>query len=180
MPSETLRRLYDSIRDVPDFPEPGIIFKDITPLLLRPDLLELAIASLAEPVRDLNIDRVLGIESRGFIFGAPLAMRLDAGLALARKAGKLPWKTRRVEYSLEYGTDAIEVHTDSIEPGNRVLVVDDLLATGGTANAAAQVVSDAGAELVGFSFLIELAFLKGREKLPDCPVFSLLTYPGEG
>ncbi len=179
MPSESLSRLYDSIRDVPDFPEPGIIFKDITPLLLDPDLLELAIDLLAEPVRGLNIDRVLGIESRGFIFGAPLAMKLGVGLVLARKAGKLPWKTRRVEYSLEYGTDVIEVHTDSIESGNRVLVADDLLATGGTAQAAGQLVTDAGAELVGFSFLIELAFLKGRERLPDSRVFSLLSYPRE-
>ena len=122
---------------------------------------------------------MVGIESRGFIFGAPLAMKLGAGLVLARKAGKLPWKTRRVEYSLEYGTDAIEVHTDAMESGSRVLVVDDLLATGGTAEAAAKVVSDAGAELVGFSFLIELAFLNGREKLPDSSVFSLLKYPRE-
>ena len=179
MLSNTLSRLYDSIRDVPDFPEPGIVFKDITPLLLSPDLLELAIESLAEPIRGLKINRVLGIESRGFLFGAPLAMKLGVGLVLARKPGKLPWKTRRVEYSLEYGTDAIEVHTDAIEPGHRVLVVDDLLATGGTAQAAAQVVSDAGAELVGFSFLIELAFLNGREKLPESRVFSLLTYPRE-
>jgi len=177
MPSDHLRRLYDSIRDVSDFPEPGVVFKDITPLLMNPELLELAIDSLADPVRNLKIDRVLGIESRGFIFGAPLAMRLGAGFVLARKAGKLPWKTRRVEYALEYGTDVIEVHTDSIEAGHRVLVVDDLLATGGTAQAAAQLVSDAGAELVGFSFLIELAFLNGREKLPDSTIFSLLTYP---
>ena len=177
MPSETLKRLYDAIRDVPDFPEPGIVFKDITPLLLNPELLELTVQSLADPFVDLNVDRVVGIESRGFIFGAPLAMRLGAGFVLARKAGKLPWTTRRVEYSLEYGTDAIEVHTDSIETGQRVLVVDDLLATGGTAQAAANVVDDAGAELVGFSFLIELAFLNGREKLPDSSVFSLLKYP---
>jgi adenine phosphoribosyltransferase len=177
MPSETLNRLYDSIRDVADFPEPGIVFKDITPLLLSPALLELAIESLADPVRDLEIDRIIGIESRGFIFGAPLAMELGVGLVLARKAGKLPRKTRRVEYALEYGTDVIEVHADAIESGHRVLVVDDLLATGGTARAAAQVVSDAGAELVGFSFLIELAFLNGRDKLPDSSVFSLLKYP---
>jgi adenine phosphoribosyltransferase len=177
MPSEALKRLYDSIRDVPDFPEPGIVFKDITPLLLDPELLELAIESMAERVREIEIDRVVGIESRGFIFGAPLAMKLGAGLVLARKAGKLPWKTRRVEYALEYGTDVIEVHTDSIGAGQRVLVVDDLLATGGTASAVARIVSDAGAELVGFSFLIELAFLNGRDKLLDSPVFSLLKYP---
>jgi len=179
MPNEHTKRLYDAIRDVPDFPSKGIVFKDITPLLLKPALLEMAVRLLAEPVRDLEIDRVLAIESRGFIFGAPLAMRLGAGLALARKAGKLPWKTRRVEYTLEYGTDVLEVHTDGIDAGQRVLVVDDLLATGGTARAAAQVVSDAGAELVGFSFVIELAFLKGRERLPAAPIFSLLTYSGE-
>jgi adenine phosphoribosyltransferase len=179
MANDELNRLYASIRDVPDFPEPGIVFKDITPLLLRPDLLKLAIRRMADPVRDLKIDRVLGIESRGFIFGAPLAMELGVGLVPARKPGKLPWKTRRVEYSLEYGTDSIEVHTDAIDGGQRVLVVDDLLATGGTAQAAARIVSDARAELVGFSFLIELAFLKGRERLGDSRVFSLLSYPRE-
>jgi len=177
MPSDAISRLYDSIRDVPDFPEQGVIFKDITPLLLNPELLGLAVECMAEPIRELGIERVLGIESRGFIFGAPLAMALGVGLALARKPGKLPWHTRRAEYTLEYGTDSIEVHTDSIEAGHRVLVVDDLIATGGTAQAAARIVSDAGAELVGFSFLVELAFLNGREKLPDSRVFSLLTYP---
>jgi adenine phosphoribosyltransferase len=177
MPSETINRLYDSIRDVPDFPEPGIIFKDITPLLLNSELLGLAVGCMAEPVRELGIERVVGIESRGFIFGAPLAMSLGAGLVLARKPGKLPWQTRRVEYSLEYGTDAIEMHTDSIESGQRVLVVDDLLATGGTAQAASHLVSNVGAELVGFCFLVELAFLNGRKKLPNSRIFSLLTFP---
>lgn len=177
MPSETLSRLYDAIRDVPDFPESGVVYKDISPLLLNPELLALTIESLAHPFEDLKVDRVLGIESRGFIFGVPIAMKLGAGFVLARKAGKLPWKTRRVEYALEYGTDAIEVHTDAIESGDRVLVVDDLLATGGTAQAAAQLVSDSGAELAGFSFLIELAFLHGREKLSGASVFSLLKYP---
>ncbi len=148
MRPDTLSRLYDAIRDVPDFPEPGIVFKDISPLLLNPELLALTIKALAHPFEDLKVDRVLGIESRGFIFGAPLAMTLGAGFVLARKAGKLPCKTRRVEYALEYGTDAIEVHTDAFESGDRVLVVDDLLATGGTASAVAQLLSDAGAELV--------------------------------
>ena len=177
MQPDTLSRLYDAIRDVPDFPEPGIVFKDISPLLLNPELLALSMEALAHPFENLKVDRVLGIESRGFIFGAPLAMTLGAGFVLARKAGKLPCKTRRVEYALEYGTDVIEVHIDAFESGDRVLVVDDLLATGGTAFAVAQLVSDAGAELVGFSFLIELAFLKGKEKLPDSSVFSLLKYP---
>ena len=177
MTSQTVNRLYDAIRDVPDFPEPGIVFKDITPLLLDSELLGLAVGCMAEPVRELGVERVLGIESRGFIFGAPLAMELGAGLVLARKPGKLPWNTRRVEYSLEYGTDAIEVHTDAIEPGQRVLVIDDLLATGGTAQAAANVVTESGGELVGFSFLVELAFLNGREKLSGANVYSVLTYP---
>ena len=177
MDANALRRLYDSIRDVHDFPKPGIVFKDISPLLLSPELFELSIQGMAEPLRDLAVERVMAIDSRGFIFGAPLAIRLGAGLVLARKAGKLPWKTRRADYELEYGTDAIEVHTDAIESGHRVLVVDDLLATGGTASAAAEIVSGAGAELVGFSFLVELAFLNGREKLPDSTIFSLLRYP---
>ena len=179
MSSETFKRLRDAIRDVQDFPKPGIVFKDISPLLLSPELFELAIDSMASPLLDFEIDRVMGIESRGFVVGAPLAIRLGAGLVLARKAGKLPWTTRRVEYALEYGTDAIEVHADAIESGHRVLVVDDLLATGGTAQAAAQIVTDAGAELVGFSFLIELTFLNGREKLPASSIFSLLKYTGD-
>jgi len=177
MNSDTLARIYDAIRDVPDFPEQGILFFDITPLLLDSELLELAVKGMADQVRALEVDRILGIESRGFIFGVPLAMELGVGLALARKPGKLPWHTRRVEYSLEYGTDAIEMHTDAIEPGQRVLVADDLLATGGTARAAAQLVSEAGGELVGFSFLIELPFLNGRESLPDGSVFRLLSLP---
>ncbi len=177
MSSEPITRLYDSMREVPEFPEPGILFYDITPLLLNQELLSLAVEQLAEPVRALRVERVMAIESRGFIFGAPLAMELGAGLVLARKPGKLPWKTRRADYSLEYGTDAIEMHIDSIEPGQRVLVVDDLLATGGTAEAAAKLVSDAGAELVGFSFLVELAFLSGRERLHGFDVFSVLKYP---
>ncbi len=178
MSLDSRSRLYDAIREVPDFPDLGILFYDVTPLLLRPDLLELAVAALVEPVRDLGVDRIVAIESRGFIFGAPLAMELGAGLVLARKPGKLPWKTRLADYSLEYGADTIEVHIDAIAEGERVLIVDDLLATGGTARAAAQLVHDAKAELVGFDFLIELALLKGRDNLPPgAPVFNVLSYP---
>ncbi|MFQ5704394.1 MAG: adenine phosphoribosyltransferase [Gemmatimonadales bacterium] len=175
--SDSLSDLYGSIRDVPDFPKPGIVFKDITPLLLNHELLGTAIEQMTEPFRDSGIQRVLSVESRGFILGAPIAMALEAGLVLARKVGKLPWKTRRVEYSLEYGSDAIEVHVDSIDSGQRVLVVDDVLATGGTAEAAARSVTEAGAELVGFSFLIELSDLSGRAKLPQGNVSCLLSYP---
>ena len=177
MNSNSLSRFYDSIRDVPDFPKPGILFRDITPLLLNPDLFEQAVRRMAEPLRDLDVDRILAVESRGFLLGAPLAIEIGAGLVPARKVGKLPWKTRRIEYALEYGTDAIEVHMDAITAGDRVLVVDDLLATGGTACAAARAATEAGGELVGFSFLVELADLKGREKLPKSRVYSLLTYP---
>lgn len=178
MPSEiTINRLYETMREVPDFPEPGILFYDITPILLNSELLGLAVEQMAESARPLGVDRVMGIESRGFIFGAPLALELGAGFVLARKPGKLPWNKQRVEYSLEYGTDAIEVHTDSFEPGQRVLIVDDLLATGGTARAAGRIVTDAGADLAGFSFMVELSFLNGREKLPNTSVFSLLKYP---
>lgn len=171
-----LDRFLKAVRDVPDFPEPGIVFKDITPLLLDPELLDGAIGFMAESFRGADVEKVMAIESRGFIFGAPLAMRLDAGLVLARKAGKLPWKRRRVEYALEYGTDAIETHEDSIEPGERVLIVDDVLATGGTAAAAGQMVTEAGGVVCGMAFLIELGFLGGRSKLGEAEIRSLLTY----
>ncbi len=177
MSPDPLGHLYASIRDVPDFPKPGILFRDITPLLLDAALFRQALDRMVAPLRDRNIERILAVESRGFIIGAPLALELEAGLVPARKVGKLPWKRRRIEYALEYGSDAIEVHLDAIESGQRVLVVDDLLATGGTAAAAARAVEEAGGELVGFSFLIELADLGGREKLPDTSIWSLLRYP---
>ncbi len=169
-------KFYKAVRDVPDFPEAGVVFKDITPLLLQPELFDGAVERLAEEYRHANVEKVMAIESRGFIFGAPIALRLGAGLALARKAGKLPWKRHRVEYALEYGTDVIEVHVDSISQGERVLIVDDVLATGGTAAAAKRVVAQAGGELVGMGFLIELRFLNGREKLDGVDVRALLTY----
>ncbi len=177
MTGDQLDQLYGAIRDVPDFPEPGIQFKDITPLLLNPDLFQQAVQQMVQPLKRLEIDRVLAVESRGFLLAGPICCELGAGLILARKTGKLPWKTRRIEYALEYGTDAIEVHLDAIEPGHRVLVVDDVLATGGTAQAAGRVVRESNGTLVGFSFLIELADLNGRSKLDGSDVWSLLTFP---
>ncbi len=176
MPTKMLESISNAIRDVPDFPQPGIVFKDITPLLLKPELLEGVVQLLADEFRSSNVEKVVAIESRGFILGAPVALRLGAGLVLARKAGKLPWKRHRVEYSLEYGTDVIEMHVDSISEGERVLVVDDVLATGGTARAAGEVVGEAGGELVGMAFLMELQFLNGRKQLPDIDVRALLSY----
>ena len=175
--SKKLReRFYGAIRDVPDFPEKGIVFKDITPLLLDPILLDAVVQQICDEFRSADVEKVMAIESRGFIFGAPVALRLGVGLVLARKAGKLPWKRHRVEYALEYGTDVIEVHVDSIAKGERVLVVDDVLATGGTAEAAGRVVERAGGQLVGMAFLLELDFLHGRQKLAGIDVRALLSY----
>ncbi|MCH7683348.1 MAG: adenine phosphoribosyltransferase [Gemmatimonadetes bacterium] len=175
--SKKLReKFYGAIRDVPDFPEKGIVFKDITPLLLDPKLLDAAVQQICDEFQSADVEKVMAIESRGFIFGAPVALRLGAGLVLARKAGKLPWKRHRVEYALEYGTDVIEVHVDSIAKGERVLVVDDVLATGGTAEAAGRVVEQAGGQLVGMAFLLELDFLHGRQKLEGIDVRALLSY----
>ena len=176
MPVDLLERVSAAIRDVPDFPKPGIVFKDITPMLLQPELLDGVVGLLADAFRGADVEKVMAIEARGFILGAPLALRLGAGLALARKPGKLPWKRHRVEYALEYGSDVVEVHMDSIVEGDRVLVVDDVLATGGTAQAAGKLVTAAGGELVGMGFLMELAFLNGREKLSDIAIRALLSY----
>ncbi len=175
--SKKLReKFYGAIRDVPDFPKKGIVFKDITPLLLDPGLLDAAVQQICDEFQSANVEKVMAIESRGFIFGAPVALRLGAGLVLARKAGKLPWKRHRVEYALEYGTDVIEVHVDSIVKGERVLVVDDVLATGGTAEAAGRMVEQAGGRLVGMAFLLELDFLNGRQRLEGIDVRALLSY----
>ena len=174
---KALDPLYGAIRDVPDFPKPGILFRDITPLLLDAKLFKRAIREMTEPFKSKPVDRVLAVESRGFILGAPIAMALGAALVPARKPGKLPWKRHRVEYELEYGTDAIEIHQDAIGKGDRVLVVDDVLATGGTAAAAVRAVEQAGGRLVGLSFLIELAALEGRKRLGKARIESLLTYP---
>ena len=164
------------IRDVPDFPKKGIIFKDITPLLRAPEALEFTVDALAKPFRNQKVTKVAAIESRGFIFGSCVARILQAGFIPIRKPGKLPWTTRRNEYALEYGTDALEIHDDALSSQDRVLLIDDVLATGGTAAAASCLVRDLGADLVGVAMVIELSFLKGRMKLNGIPVHSLITY----
>lgn len=169
-------RLRGLIRDVPDFPKEGIVFKDITPILLDPDAVDLAVEAMAAPFRDLGIERVLGIESRGFLFGIPVARALSAGFGLVRKPGKLPYETISEDYELEYGTDTVEMHIDTIESGQRVLLVDDLIATGGTAAATAKLARKAGGEVVGASFLIELSFLGGAKAIGVEPVHSVLSF----
>lgn len=164
------------IRDIPDFPKPGILFRDVTPLLADADALRRAVEGLALPFRSERIDRVLGIESRGFILGSPVAFELGAGFAIARKAGKLPYQTVRVTYDLEYGTDTVEMHIDAIAEGQRVLIVDDLVATGGTASAAVRLVRQAGAEVAGCAFLLELSALAGRKRLGVDRIHTLIEY----
>ncbi len=168
--------LRSKIRDVPDFPEPGVVFKDITPLLQDCEALELACDLMARPFIGGGVDLVVGVESRGFIFGPPVAMRLGVGFAPARKQGKLPWRTRQQSYDLEYGHDVIELHEDAIQPGQRVLLVDDVIATGGTAAATARLVREMGGEVVGKSFLIELSFLNGRARLQSRDIHVVLSY----
>jgi len=172
----TVQDIYRAIRDVPDFPKPGILFKDITPLLLDPGVFRRAVELMATPFAGVRVTRVVSIESRGFLLGAPVALALEAGLVPIRKPGKLPAARERVEYALEYGTDALEMHRDAVGGADRVLIVDDVLATGGTAEAAAKLVRTHGAEVVGFTFLIELDFLKGRERLQGERVEALLHY----
>ncbi len=164
------------IRDIPDFPQPGIVFRDVTTLLRDPEGLRYTIDQVAEHCAAMEIDYILGIESRGFIFGMPLAYKMDRGFVPIRKKGKLPAATYSAEYALEYGTDKIEMHQDALEPNSRVLIVDDLIATGGTAAAAASLVEQASCQLAGFAFIIELTFLEGRKNLPDVPIVSLLEY----
>lgn len=177
MLSDSLDQLRAAIRDVPDFPNPGILFKDITPVLADARLLNLAIDGMLEAFAGQKVDKVVGIDARGFIFGALMALRLGAGFVPVRKKGKLPWQTRGVDYSLEYGTNSVEMHLDALAPGEKVVLADDLLATGGTAGAALKLIHDSGAELLGSAFFIELAFLNGREKLAHSgPVHSLLTF----
>ena len=168
--------LASFIRDIPDFPVEGILFKDITPLLQNPQAFREAIDQLAARYKDRAIDQVVAIESRGFIFGAPLAYKLGAGFIPVRKPGKLPAETISVEYTLEYGTNTLEMHKDALKPGDRVLLVDDLLATGGSARAAANLVEQLGGKVEGIAFLIELEFLHGRSKLEGYDVFSLITF----
>ena len=165
----------DTIRDIPDFPKPGILFKDITPVLADPELFQRVIGWMAAQWKESGVDVIVGMESRGFLFGTPLVRELGAGFVPARKAGKLPHVTHAVEYTLEYGTATLEVHADAIGEGERVLIVDDLLATGGTAKATVDLVRQAGAEVVGCCFAIELDFLEGRQHL-DVPITTLVHF----
>ena len=168
--------LRDYIRDVPDFPKPGILFRDITPLLRDAKALDYTLAALAEPFEGQGITTVAAIESRGFIFGSCVAQRLGAGFVPIRKPGKLPWTKKRNEYILEYGTDALEIHDDAVTAGEKVLLIDDVLATGGTAAAAQALLRDCGANVAGTGFVIELNFLDGRSKLDGVQVHSLVRY----
>jgi adenine phosphoribosyltransferase len=172
-PTESLRA---AIRDVPDFPKPGIIFKDITPVLASPPLMEQAIEGMISLTGLDRVDKVVGIDARGFIFGSLIAAKLGAGFVPVRKKGKLPWRTRGISYDLEYGSASVEIHEDAVTPGESVLLADDLLATGGTAAAALQLLDQLDARLVGSVFFIELAFLNGRERLGGAPVHSLISY----
>ena len=168
--------VQEAIRNIPDFPKPGILFRDITTALMDGPLMKRMCEHFADLTRDHGCDVVAGIESRGFLFGAPVAAALELPLALIRKPGKLPYRTRSASYELEYGTDTIEMHEDAVKPGDRVVLVDDLLATGGTAEAAVRLTLDLGGEVALVAFLIELGGLNGREKLPGVPVDSLVIY----
>lgn len=167
--------LNDYLRDVPDFPKPGIVFKDITPLLSSPAAMKFSVDRMAEIARECEASCIAAVESRGFLFGMPLAMQLDLGFTPIRKPGKLPWRTQKIEYALEYGTDILEIHDDGVERGQKVLLVDDLLATGGTMKAACDLVETIGGEVVGCAFAIELGFLDGRAKLEPHPVHALVS-----
>ncbi len=171
--------LQQYIRSIPDFPKKGIVFRDITTLLKDKKAFQYTIEKFYERYKHLHIDKVVGIESRGFIFGSVLASKLEAGFVPVRKPKKLPAKTLRQEYQLEYGTDALEIHTDAITKGERVLIIDDLLATGGTASATCKLVDQLAGNIIGIAFLIELSFLKGREKLKGHDIFSLISYDSE-
>jgi adenine phosphoribosyltransferase len=168
--------LKDQIRDIPDFPQPGVVFKDITPLLGDVDAFRFTVDAIADHFAGTRIDRVLGVEARGFIVAAPVAYRLGAGFVPVRKAGKLPWEVEREEYELEYGTDLLEIHRDGIHKGETVVIVDDVIATGGTAAAAARLTERLGGAVAGLAFVIELGFLSGRRQVEGYDVLSLLTY----
>jgi len=170
------QRLVASIRDIADFPRPGVAYKDITPLLGDAALLRAVVDALAAPLADAGVTKVLGVEARGFILATPVALALGAGFVPVRKVGKLPWHVESAEYTLEYGTDVLEVHRDAVAAGERVVIVDDVLATGGTAAAAVRLTEALGAEVVGLSFLLELSFLGGRAAVPGHAVTSLLAY----
>ncbi len=164
------------IRSVPDFPKPGILFRDITPLLRSPEAFQEAVHRLAEPFRTAGVQLVAAVEARGFLFAAPVALQLGVGVVPIRKAGKLPWKTLSWTYQLEYGTDTLQMHADAIAPGERVLVLDDVLATGGTVEACCRLIEQAGGQVAGCAFLVELCSLAGRNRLQPYPVFSLIQY----
>lgn len=177
--SDDIASIQRAIRDVPNFPKPGIVFKDITPLLANGPMFTKTIDLLAARYQGQKVDTVLGIESRGFIVGAALAYKLGAGFSVVRKPGKLPYETHKASYELEYGTDTLEIHVDALAANSRVIIADDLIATGGTAAATAELVSKLGGTVVECAFIIELSFLKGREKLKKFGVFSLLQYDSE-
>ncbi len=168
--------LKSKIRDIPNFPKPGIIFKDITPLLADPDSLRIAVHELAKPFKNSNITAVAGMEARGFIFGCLVALELNVGFIPLRKAGKLPHKVKSINYALEYGDASLEAHIDAIKDGDQILLVDDLLATGGTAQASCQLVESLGGTVVACAFVIELDFLNGRDQLGNTPIHSLIHY----
>jgi len=174
--TQAMAHIASLIREVPDFPKPGVLFKDITPLLRDPSGLSAAMELMAQPYVGERVEVVAGAESRGFIFATALAAKMSAGFVLIRKPGRLPCETRSQGYALEYGTAALEIHVDAIHPGDRVLVVDDLLATGGTMAACCKLVESLGGTIIGTSFLIELNYLKGRQALGDYPIHSLLRY----
>lgn len=169
------RRIRDTIRDIPDFPKEGVVFKDITTVLRDGELFADIVEHFADRYRDQDVDRIVGIESRGFIFGSALAHELRTGLSIVRKPGKLPYDTVGVDYSLEYGTDRVEMHTDALDDSDRVVVIDDLLATGGTAAATLELIDRLGAEVVEAAFVIELGFLSGRQKLDDAVKLHSIT-----
>jgi len=172
-----MQTIKSAIRDIPDFPKEGIVFKDITPLLANGDTLKKTIDTLKDRYEGKRIDRVVGIEARGFIFASALAYALGAGTVLVRKPGKLPFKTYKQSYSLEYGTDAVEIHQDAFEAGQKIVLIDDVLATGGTIAATANLIqSNFQVEIVEAAFLIELDFLKGREKIKDLPIYSMMHF----
>ncbi len=169
-------RLKELIRDVPDFPRPGVVFKDITPLLADAEAFHWAVGEVSSPFRGASVTKVIGIEARGFIAAAPVACRLGAGFVPVRKAGKLPWHVEAQEYELEYGDGRLEVHRDGVGPGDKVLIVDDVLATGGTARATTQLVERLGGAVVGLAFFVELGFLGGRSRLGGHQVLTLVDY----
>jgi adenine phosphoribosyltransferase len=167
--------LAGHLRDIPDFPQPGIVFKDLTPLLADVDAFRFTVDAIADHAEGLAVDKVVGIEARGFIFAAAVAYRLGAGFVPVRKPGKLPWQTVTETYALEYGTDSLDLHRDAISSGESVLIVDDVLATGGTAAATCRLVERLGGRIAGLAFVVELGFLEGRAKLPDHDMLSLIT-----